>query len=135
MLPRQPHNERIFEQDHDLHRTAIVRQRKQHHVELATVQRLDEAVRQILDEIQLEAAITRGSRKGPMVGMIPSRRMPERGSREARVTCTSSSAALTILRARSAVSIPTGVRTTRRLLRSTSVASSTPSSSLMLALS
>jgi hypothetical protein len=49
--------ERLKSQDHDLHRTAIVRQRKQHHVELATVQRLDEAVRQILDEIQLEAAI------------------------------------------------------------------------------
>src|SRR6516165_3327990 len=57
MLSRQSHDERIFEQNQSLNCTAIVRQRKQHHIELAAVQRLDEAIGQILNEIELETAI------------------------------------------------------------------------------
>jgi hypothetical protein len=63
------------------------------------------------------------------------RSVPDSGSREPVVKLIRSSTSLTILRARSTVSMPTGVKTTRRLLRSTSVASSTLSSSLILALS
>ena len=56
---------------------------------------------------------TRGSKNGPTVGIAPIRSAPDSCSRADAVKLTKSSISLIILRARSTVSIPTGVKTTR----------------------
>src|SRR5215467_1348226 len=57
MLGRQCRQQRIVEQDDRLSCAAVVGQRQQEEVELALVQRIDQARRQVLDQIKLEPGI------------------------------------------------------------------------------
>src|SRR6516165_4359538 len=57
MLGRQCRQQRIVEQENRLGRAAVVGQRQQDEVELALVQRIDQARRQVLDQIKLESGI------------------------------------------------------------------------------
>ena len=57
MPARQSDHKRIFKQNDGLHRAALAGKREQHHIEFAPVQRGNEAVGQVLHQIELKAAI------------------------------------------------------------------------------
>ena len=133
----------ILEQNRGLDRPALIRQRQQHDVELALVQRLDQPRGLLLDQIELELTVSAAQlrqhlrqqeRADGRDGAEP-QRAAQRLARGANGRASARRNRAMILRARSTVSRPSGVSTTVRLLRSTSVASSRFSSSLMLALS